>query len=382
MSAVMSATTNVEASPAISLRGVTRRFGAVTALNDITLDLAGGGITCLVGHSGCGKSTLLRAIAGVERIDAGEIRLYGDVVSGPVFVEPEARGVGFMFQDYALFPHLTVRQNIGFGLRRLGRRQAAERVGDILARVGIAALGDRFPHMLSGGEQQRVALARALAPQPRLLLMDEPFSNLDLRLRHAVRRETVDLLRSLGTTVIVVTHDPEEALMLGDRVVLMQGGRIIEHGPGKTLYEAPRTTCAGEFFSRFNRVEARRVGNRLETPIGSFPAPAEVAGEEDVLLLVRPQAITFSPGGMVAEVSGRAALGEIEELRLVVPNLADPLVMRTLGPSGLEPGDRVTIGIDPKKVFAAVPGHGELQAIPAEPDASQGAEHTPSRAAE
>ena len=355
--------------PAIALTGVSRRFGAVTALDDVTLDVAAGDITCLVGHSGCGKSTLLRAIAGVERIDAGTIRIDGELVAGPgVFVEPEARGVGLMFQDYALFPHLSVRHNIGFGLKRMGRRASAARVEDVIARVGIGALADRYPHMLSGGEQQRVALARALAPQPRVLLMDEPFSNLDLRLRHTVRRETVDLLRTLGTTVIVVTHDPEEALMLGDRVVLMQAGRVIEHGRGETLYVAPRTTCAGEFFSRFNRVPARRVGDRLQTALGSFPLPAELGSAHDVLLLVRPQAISLrTDGGTAATITARLPLGEIEELRLSVAGLDDQLVMRTLGPSGLEAGDTVAIEVDPRRIFASAPGQGSLSSLPAEP---------------
>ena len=189
------------------LNGVTRHFGRVAALEDVSLEIGAGQVLCLVGHSGCGKSTLLRTIAGIETLDAGSIAIEGTPVSGPgVFVEPEDRRVGFMFQDYALFPHLSVRDNVGFGLGRLSRAERGSRVDSILGSIGIEALADRYPHMLSGGEQQRVALARALAPQPRLLLMDEPFSNLDRGLRDRVRHETLSIVRELGITAVVVTQ--------------------------------------------------------------------------------------------------------------------------------------------------------------------------------
>ena len=341
------------AASAVSIRGASRRFGAVQALDDISLEIAAGDVACLVGQSGCGKSTLFRVIAGVEDVDRGTVAIHGRTVTGPAtFVEPEDRQIGFMFQDYALFPHLSVRQNVLFGLRRLGRQAAARRAEETLARLGIRHLVDRYPHELSGGEQQRVALARALAPQPALILMDEPFSNLDQRLRDAIRRETVDLLRDLGATALIVTHDPEEALSLGDQVVLMQAGRIVEAGTGDTIYRRPRTAYSAEFFSRFNRVPARRVQGRLESPLGSFPCPEPGVGDGDMLLYVRPQSITLDSAGIPARVASRTLLGEIEEVGLHVAGVDQPLVMRTSRHSGLDVGHTVHLRIDPEQILA------------------------------
>lgn len=329
----------------LTINHVTRRFGSIAALDGVAFEVAHGEIACLVGHSGCGKSTLLRVIAGVEDIDGGSVVLDGRTVAGDgVFVEPEHRNVGFMFQDYALFPHLTARQNIAFGLKRLGRKEAAARADDVIARLGIGALADRYPHMLSGGEQQRIALARALAPQPHVLLMDEPFSNLDRGLRDTIRRETFSLLRALETTAIIVTHDPEEALAMGDKVVLMHEGKVIETGSGEAIYTAPRTAYAAAFFSRINTIAAHRSGDWLDSPIGRFPAPHGMSGP--VQLYVRPQAIQLREDGTPARVSARVLLGEIEELTLEVAGLDEKLVMRSSARCGVEVGERVAIGVD------------------------------------
>jgi iron(III) transport system ATP-binding protein len=331
------------------LSGVTRRFGEVAALDDISLELGDEQVLCLVGQSGCGKSTLLRAIAGIERLDNGSISIDSTTVSGGgAFVEPEHRRIGFMFQDYALFPHLTVRQNIGFGLHFLSRGEREERVGDVLRRIGIEALADRYPHMLSGGEQQRVALARALAPQPRLLLMDEPFSNLDRGLRDRVRQETLSIVRDLRMTAVVVTHDPEEALAIGDMVALMQKGRLVEVGTGSRIYDAPWTAYAARFFSRMNLIPAQLRGNVLETPLGRFAAPA-MEGVPTVLL--RPQSIHLSPVGIPARVVERSILGEIEQLLVSVSGLDEPLIMRGTGRHDVRPGDDVFVTVDESKLM-------------------------------
>lgn len=229
-----------DADALLSVHGVSRRFGDVVALEDVSLSIRSGEVLCLVGQSGCGKSSLLRIIAGVDEPDEGRIILDGAEIAGPgSHVEPEARRIGLIFQDYALFPHLDVRDNIQFGLRKLSRAEAFARGDVMIERFDLRNLTHRFPHMLSGGEHQRVALARALAPTPHVLLMDEPFSNLDRKLRDGVRDETLTLLRSLGTTVVMVTHDPEEALSAGDRVALMRAGRIVQTGSGRDLYEYP-----------------------------------------------------------------------------------------------------------------------------------------------
>lgn len=356
--------------PILAVENVVRRFGEVAALDGVSLDIAAGEIVCLVGHSGCGKSTLLRVIAGVEDIDAGAVVLDGRVVSGTgVFVEPEHRNVGFMFQDYALFPHLTSRQNIAFGLKAMRRKDAAARADDIIGRLGIGALADRYSHMLSGGEQQRVALARALAPQPHVLLMDEPFSNLDRGLRDTVRRETLALLRGLKTTAIVVTHDPEEALAIGDKVVLMRKGKVIETGTGDAIYSFPQTAYAAAFFSQVNRIPARRSGDRLESAIGSFPAPCGSSGP--VQLFVRPQALRLSERGTPALVRACVLMGEIEELTLAVDGLNEPLVMRTSARHRLEVGQTVTIAVDPDDVLVFAADEAARAALPHRPAAAE-----------
>lgn len=349
--------------PILAIEKVERRFGDVAALDGVSFEIAAGEIVCLVGHSGCGKSTLLRVIAGVDEVDAGAVALDGRVVSGDgVFVEPEHRNIGFMFQDYALFPHLTARQNIGFGLRAMGRKDAAARVEDVIARLGIEALAERYPHMLSGGEQQRIALARALAPQPHVLLMDEPFSNLDRGLRDTIRRETLALLRTLGTTAIVVTHDPEEALAIGDKVVLMHKGKVIETGTGDAIYSYPQTAYAAAFFSQVNIIPAHRSGDWLESAIGNFPAPCGSSGP--VQLFVRPQALRLVPDGTPAAVRTRLLLGEIEELTLDIAGLDAPLVMRTSARCRVEVGETVTIGVDPDDVLVFATDEAARSALP------------------
>lgn len=333
----------------LALKGVTRHFDDVAALQDVTLELGAGQVLCLVGHSGCGKSTLLRAIAGIETLDGGTIAIEGTPVSGDgIFVEPEDRRIGFMFQDYALFPHLSVRENVAFGLKKLPPPDRTSRVGNILARIGIEALADRYPHMLSGGEQQRVALARALAPQPRLLLMDEPFSNLDRGLRDRVRHETISIIRDLGMTAVVVTHDPEEALAIGDTVALMQKGRVVEAGTGERIYDAPWTAYAARFFSRMNVIPAKLEANLLDTPLGQFPASA-LEGEPHVLL--RPQSIVLTEAGIAGLVVDRSVLGEIEELRIAVDGIDDPLIMRGTSRHDVRPGETVQIAVKADEVM-------------------------------
>ncbi|WP_117194554.1 ABC transporter ATP-binding protein [Rhizobium terrae] len=317
---------------ALEICGVSRRFGPTAAVSDVSLSIGKGEIICLVGHSGCGKSTLLRLIAGVEIPDTGRISLNGRDVSGPAaFIEPEARNIGFVFQDYALFPHLTVRQNIRFGLKRRSKAEAMERTSDVIDRIGISHLADRFPHTLSGGEQQRVALARALAPQPDILLMDEPFSNLDQALRDRVRDDTLSLLKMLGTTVIMVTHDPQEALSSGDRVVLMKEGKIVQAGSGYDLHDRPATAYAAEFFCDFNKVPGVYDAGIIKTAIGHFAYPMIVENGSSAVLYVRPQAISISldQGDLPGRIEARNFHGEFEQFLVRIGDLERPLRIRT-----------------------------------------------------
>lgn len=317
----------------LELHNVSRSFGATVALESVSLAIACGEIICLVGQSGCGKSTLLRMIAGVDRVDGGRILLKGEEGSGPSrFVEPEDRKIGFVFQDYALFPHLTVEQNILFGLKRRPKPEAAARTEDVIAHIGIAHLKGRYPHMLSGGEQQRVALARALAPQPDILLMDEPFSNLDRGLREKVRDETLFLLKSLGTTVIMVTHDPEEALSAGDRVVLMKDGRIVQAGSGYDLHDRPVSPYAAEFFCAFNRISGVYTNGQIETAIGRFGQMLDGRDGMPATVYIRPQGISVAPGPgtLSGQVKSRTFLGEVEQLAIAVDGLDQVLQVRTM----------------------------------------------------
>lgn len=342
----------------LALEHISRRFGETLALDDVSFSLAPGEIVCLVGQSGCGKSSLLRIIAGVDRADRGQILLNGAEIAGANgFVEPEQRNIGFMFQDYALFPHLTVEENVMFGLKRLAQHEARARAGEVMSRIGIAVLSCRYPHTLSGGEQQRVALARALAPKPIILLMDEPFSNLDRGLREQVREETIGTLRALGTTAILVTHDPEEALSVGDRVVLMKEGRIVQTGTGYDIYDHPKSLYAAEFLCPCNRVRGTYRLGRVETVLGAFPARLDLPEGSWAFACIRPQALFLSrPGeGVPGRVVGCSFLGEIEQLSIRVEGVPDLLRLRTTGRVEARPGEWISLSVDPKGVlvFAA-----------------------------
>src|SRR3954471_3794126 len=240
----------------LGLDKLSQLYGAVRALDGVSLTVRPGELVCLLGQSGCGKTTLLRIAAGVESPIEGRVFLDGREVTGPkLFLPPEQRGIGLMFQDYALFPHLSILENVTFGLRDLPARDAEVSARRALARVGMERYASDYPHVLSGGEPQSGGLARSVAPRPGVLLMDEPFSNLDRRMRDAIREETVAILRETGATTVVVTHDPEEAMRIADRIVLMRQGRIVQEGPAETLYREPVDIFAARFFCDFNEVE-------------------------------------------------------------------------------------------------------------------------------
>ena len=267
------------------------------AVRSVSLEVAPGRIAVLLGPSGCGKTTLLRAIAGLERPSHGTITIGGAVVTGPDrWVPPERREVGMVFQDPALFPHLTVRENVEFGLRRLGNRATRERTArDALELVQLADLADRRPGTLSGGQQQRVALARSLAPRPRVMLLDEPFSALDAGLRAQLRSELASILREIDVTSIFVTHDQEEAFALGDEIALMRDGEIRQRGAPEDLYGAPADPWVARFVGEANLVAGAAHGDVAATALGELPLRATAHGP--VLVLVRPEDVEVHPGG-------------------------------------------------------------------------------------
>jgi iron(III) transport system ATP-binding protein len=284
--------------PRLEARNLVRSFAGRVVVDDVSLSVAPGQVTCLLGPSGCGKSTTLRLIAGVDRADSGLVQIDGREVAGPgLHLPPEARSVGLMFQDFALFPHLTVAGNVGFGLR--GDRATKEaRVAELLDRVNLTGFGAKHPHQLSGGEQQRVALARALAPRPRVMLMDEPFSGLDNRLRDGIRDTTLELLKEEGTGVLLVTHEPDEAMRMADEIALMRNGRIVQRGAPYNVYNAPVDKAAAAFFSDVNVIRGVSRGALTETPFGAFLTPGHADGAE-VDIVIRPQhlRIDFDRGG-------------------------------------------------------------------------------------
>jgi iron(III) transport system ATP-binding protein len=284
--------------PRLEVDHVTCRFDGREVVRDVSFAVGPGEILCLLGPSGCGKSTTLRVIAGVERQTGGAVRADGVTLSdGQRHLPPEARGVGLIFQDFALFPHLTVGQNVAFGLRG-SRAEVRARVGALLERVDLGGYADKVPHMLSGGEQQRVALARALAPRPRIMLMDEPFSGLDNRLRDGIRDETLQLLKDEGTAVVLVTHEPEEAMRMADQIALMRDGVIVQKGAPYNIYNAPCDKAAAAFFSDINVIAGKVQGALVDTAFGQFLAPGHADGTE-VEIVFRPQhvKIDFDRGG-------------------------------------------------------------------------------------
>jgi iron(III) transport system ATP-binding protein len=305
--------------PRLEIKGLTRAFGGRVVVSDVTLGVAAGQVTCLLGPSGCGKSTTLRIIAGVEKADAGTVLIDGKTVAGPgVHVPPEARGVGLMFQDFALFPHLDVAANVAFGLSG-DRAEKTRRVGELLERVNLSGFGGKYPHELSGGEQQRVALARALAPRPKVMLMDEPFSGLDNRLRDGIRDSTLDILKEEGTAVVLVTHEPDEAMRMADEIALMRDGRIVQGGAPYNVYNAPVDKAAAAFFSDINVIRGVSKGALTETPFGAFLTPGHADGAE-VEIVIRPQhlKIDFDRAGrgpLPTPQDGTAARGVVERAR-------------------------------------------------------------------
>jgi len=325
----------------VQLQSVSKRFGATVALDDASLTVLSGEFVALLGPSGCGKTTLLRIIAGFEAPDAGDVRIAGHTVAGSAWRAPERRQVGMVFQDYALFPHLTVAQNVAFGLPRRGHEP---RVADVLELVGLPGLGARLPHELSGGQRQRVALARALAPEPQIVLLDEPWSSIDPLLRIAMRDELAAILRAAGTTVLLVTHDQEEALALADRVALMRAGRIVQVDSPERLYHEPADRWAAEFVGAANFLRADLAGGRALTCLGAFAA----AGPDgDCEVLVRPELVALEiDAGGEGLVVGREFRGHDVMYRVA---LADGTALSSQRPSNelVELGARVRLHVYP-----------------------------------
>lgn len=341
-----------ESNPALQLSAVSHRFGGAAVLSSIDLCVSAGEIVCLLGASGCGKTTLLRLIAGLEPLQAGEILFAGETFARPGDEPvPESRRFGLVFQDHVLFPHLSVADNIAFGLTDLSRQQRTERVREQLERMGLAEFGERFPHTLSGGQQQRVALARALAPKPRLMLLDEPFASVDATLRRQLREEARRVLKASGVPSIVVTHDADEALEMGDRIAVMHAGEIVQCETPEGVWRRPANRFVAELFGDTRAISAWREGDKLVTAFGTVPAEP-IEGAERCHVLARPESVriepTTAPSSVV--VSDVRFLGS----RYVVQLSAGDETLRSVSverPS-VEVGDRVQVSFDPDQTVA------------------------------
>jgi iron(III) transport system ATP-binding protein len=324
----------------LDVQSLSKFYGPVRAVHNTSFSLRGGQFVTLLGPSGCGKTTTLRLIAGFEPPDSGTISIYGRTVAAPgVYLPPEQRRIGMVFQDYALFPHLNVADNVGFGVKADKRTKAA-RTDEVLALVGLSGYGDRMPGAMSGGQQQRVALARALAPQPELLLLDEPFSNLDAALRAQVRGELRAILRKAGVSVVFVTHDQEEALSLSDFVAVMFEGTIVQFAPPLALYTRPANRRVAEFVGEAYWLPAEGTGHTANSPLGEIALADPQQGPIDVL--IRPEQLAVGEGGSLARVEWREFYGHDQRVGL---KLADgrELTARTAPHLPISTGDTVTV---------------------------------------
>ncbi len=294
-------TTGTDADVILELGGVTREFGPEAAVEDFSLAVREGELLTLLGPSGCGKTTTLRLIAGLDEPTAGTVSVAGKTVAGDgTFVAPEDRDIGLVFQDFALFPHLTVAENIAFGIDDWPAAERADRVDELLELVEMTDHREKSPSQLSGGQQQRVALARSLAPEPAIILLDEPFSNLDVRLRVEMREEVRDILKRTGVTAVSVTHDQEEALSISDRVAIVNDGRLEQVGQPEVVFENPRSRFVASFLGRASFLTGRVRGETVETELGTLPTdrfngPVEAYDGAEIDVLVRPDDLQATP---------------------------------------------------------------------------------------
>ncbi|MDI5983986.1 ABC transporter ATP-binding protein [Halomonas sp. M4R5S39] len=358
------------------MAGVHHAFGRLAAVQGVDLDVAPGEVVCLLGPSGCGKTTLLRIAAGLEVLQRGSVSLNGGATAVPHgrHLPPEKRNVGLAFQDSALFPHLSVLENVTFGLKGEPVPRRRKRALGLLEQLGMAAYADAYPHMLSGGQQQRVALARALAPAPQLMLLDEPFSSLDARLRDRIRDDTLHVLKKVGAGTLLVTHDPEEAMFMADRIALMREGRIVQMGTPRELYCHPCDPFVVTFFGEVNELNGEVRDGCVQTPVGPVGAGWLAEGTR-AQVMVRPEALRITerdepPQGhryshvIMAKLLGRSSLlhicahgadGREAHLHARVPGVFLPAE-----------GQPVDIHLDPSQVFvfpsrATVAGAGAAQ---------------------
>ncbi|WP_374656195.1 ABC transporter ATP-binding protein [Dongia sp.] len=342
---------------ALELHDVSHLYGEVRAVDRVSLHVDEGEVVCLLGPSGCGKSTILRLAAGLEQLQQGRVLMQDRAVADGAAhrsVPPERRGVGLVFQDFALFPHLSVARNVGFGLTEAAADTREKRIAEVLGQVDMTGFAGAFPHALSGGQQQRIALARALAPQPAILLLDEPFSGLDARLREQIRDDTLHVLKQSRTATLMVTHDPEEAMFMADRIYLMQAGRVVQSGSPDMLYHRPVTPFVARFFSNTNEFGGTVRAGGVATPLGFLPAPGLAEGTR-VQILIRPESLQVVAPGESGQAPQSALVEEVRFLggsKLLVVRVpagdggSISLRVRHAGRHLPEPGSRILLQLE------------------------------------
>ena len=339
----------------LAFKNVSHRYASEEVLRDVSLGAAPGEVTCLLGASGSGKTTLLRLAAGLERLQAGEIRLDGEVLcAAGRHPPPEQRPVGLVFQEHVLFPHKTVLDNVAFGLRDMAPRERRTAARASLDAVGLSAFADRYPDTLSGGQQQRVALARSLAPSPRVMLLDEPFANVDASLRRTLREDARHVLRQSGTIAVIVTHDPEEALELADRIAVMDGGRIAQVGPPEDIWRHPADRAVAALFGETQQLAGTVSSAGVTTAFGLLGGDfVGTPDGDDVVVLIRPTAAALAK----AEDGGRAS-GRVQDVRflggryLVLVEAGGEILRASVANlCGIGVGDRVRVTFDAAGVF-------------------------------
>ena len=342
----------------LSLSGISHAFGKNRVLDNVSVDVAPGELVCLLGPSGCGKTTLLRIAAGLEPLQTGRVAIDGVAIAeGGKAGElpPERRGIGLMFQDYALFPHRNVRDNIAFGIDKKKGGRRADWIDDALAQMGLTNHADAYPHTLSGGQQQRVALIRALAPGPNILLLDEPFSGLDVGRRAQIRADTLDFVKKTGVAALMVTHDPEEAMFMADRIFVMNDGRVVQSGSPVDLYFQPANAFVAELFGPVNRFVGTVHDGSVETPLGKFNAGTLAEGSA-AEVMIRPEAFRLS----TEDSEPKPMPGDPDDLVVV----SQPLEVLTARPLGRSSYMLLSIGngcsVETRIPGAFLPGAGSM----------------------
>ncbi len=366
--------------PVLSCQNITKRFdqAAIAAVGDVSFELHQGELMGLLGPSGCGKTTLLRILAGFERPQFGKITLSGQrVCDRGLWLPPEKRQVGVVFQDYALFPHLSVFENVTFGLKQLCRRgelpkkQIRELADESIRLVSLSGMEKRYPHELSGGQQQRVALARALAPRPPLILMDEPFSNLDVQVRLRLRQEVRDILKNVGASGIFVTHDQEEALSIADKVAVMNKGQLIQLDTPEDIYQSPASRFVAEFVTQANFVPAVRQAKGWKTALGVLNLEPISSGAAQGDLMIAQEDLQIMPdelGSLL--VQGRQFLGREYQYSLLMDD-RQVLEVRSPATMRLEVGDRVSARVNHSRVRFFPQEGDSIEMVSAEPVVSR-----------